>query len=597
ILNCLLWQGRNETETAARAVWLTVLGQPILAWTIIGWSLAIIGHVIAWLISPRDEKEAPILSFLASGLFALITIASLPPIAATGVLLAYAWLLVGVDIFVARLKILPQAWTILAIAAAKWIAIDTIAAWLSPDWNAATYRPILNPLMLTGVALAGSIVGIYRLRRDAIQARFAEASPDGRTTVPSILVLTAVGLLITLGLTFEVDRVVVQLTQSAWPTAQLRHMAWTMLWTVMASAYLWVFVQLDPAARRRTSWRGVAWFVAGFLAIKFVLIDTLLRGGEFLSMSSTSSFTPGPLLNFQTVAALIVTGGLAFVFWLLNSNDAADAQRDETTPLRVGFAALIVLLWAGTLEIDRLVASGVFPGAAVWPAWQLKNFAWSAWWAAGVTGFIAIATRRDETKIRRLPMLRILAHVPVLLAIKYLVLDTLLFRLMHGPANTAVVANLQTFAGAIVFGALVLIRHWLPERRKIAGAIAMIMLLWLGSLEIDRAFERSTAIMSAFADPHIAKQVALSIFWSAFAIGSIVAGFKFRTAGVRYFGLGLFALTLLKIGVVDLQNAETGYRILSFMGLGALLLITSVLYGKLSPVLLRDDIRETAGRE
>lgn len=130
-----------------------------------------------------------------------------------------------------------------------------------------------------------------------------------------------------------------------------------------------------------------------------------------------------------------------------------------------------------------------------------------------------------------------------------------------------------------------------------ASALALITLLWLGSLEIDRAFSRSAVVMSAFADPAIAKQVALSIFWSAFAIGCIVVGFRFRMAGLRYFGLALFALTLLKVGVIDLQNAETGYRILSFMGLGALLLITSVLYGKLSPVLLREENRETVAAE
>jgi uncharacterized membrane protein len=322
-------------------------------------------------------------------------------------------------------------------------------------------------------------------------------------------------------------------------------------------------------------------------------VDTILRGGGW--WSSSPALTPAPLLNFQVVTAIVVTGGLAFVHWLLSSGDTDDARRDERTPLRVGFAATLVLLWAGTLEIDRMVASGVFPGVAVWPAWQLKNFAWSAWWAAGVTGFIAIATRRDDTLIRRVPMLRLLAAVPVLLAIKYLILDTLIFRLMRGPANAAVVANLQTFAGVILFGALVLIRYWLPERGRVVGAVAMIMLLWLGSLEIDRAFERAAFVMGAFKDPKIAKQVALSIFWSAFAIGCIATGFKVRTAGLRYFGLGLFALTLLKIGIVDLQNAETGYRILSFMGLGALLLITSVLYGKLSPVLLRDENREIAG--
>lgn len=395
------------------------------------------------------------LSFIASGVFALVTIAALPPLGATGVLLAYAWLLLGGDVLVPRLTLLVQAWIVLAVAVAKWVTVDTLASRMSPDWNAAAYVPVLNPLMLTGLALAGSIVGMYRLRRDAIQAHFAAANRDGSTIAPAVLVLTAVALLVGIGLSLEIDRIVMLATQSAWPIGQFRQMAWTMLWSVLAAAYLLVFVQLDPSARRRSAWRGGVWLAAGFLALKFIVIDTL-----FAQLGGSAAATPGAVLNFQVLTALVVAGELAFVYWLLRGGDDQDAHHDEITPVRVGFAALVVLLWAGTLEIGRLVSSGAFPGAGVWPAWQLKNFAWTAWWAAGVTGFIAIATRRDETLIRRIALLRSLAHLPILLALKYLILDTLVFRLAtSGPAGAAVVANLQTFAGSIVFGALVLIRH------------------------------------------------------------------------------------------------------------------------------------------
>ena len=91
----------------------------------------------------------------------------------------------------------------------------------------------------------------------------------------------------------------------------------------------------------------------------------------------------------------------------------------------------------------------------------------------------------------------------------------------------------------------------------------------------------------SFANPRLAKQVALSIFFSIYAIGCVALGFRLRAAGLRYFGLALFALTLAKVGVLDLSRASTGYRFLSFMGLGGLLLVTSVIYGRLSPRLLR----------
>jgi hypothetical protein len=127
--------------------------------------------------------------------------------------------------------------------------------------------------------------------------------------------------------------------------------------------------------------------------------------------------------------------------------------------------------------------------------------------------------------------------------------------------------------------------------RAIAGFGAVLVGLWLVSVEIDRYFDAraaATASQAQAAEFLRAKQVALSIVWSVYAVGCVAAGFAMRVAGLRYFGLALFALTVVKVMLVDLQSLQTGYRILSFLGLGLLLLGTSVLYGKLSPLLLRD---------
>ena len=69
----------------------------------------------------------------------------------------------------------------------------------------------------------------------------------------------------------------------------------------------------------------------------------------------------------------------------------------------------------------------------------------------------------------------------------------------------------------------------------------------------------------------------------------MLLGFRIRSVQLRYFGLVLFAITLLKVVLIDLSQVQAGYRILSFIGLGALLLGTSVLYGKFSPRLLRQE--------
>jgi hypothetical protein len=178
------------------------------------------------------------------------------------------------------------------------------------------------------------------------------------------------------------------------------------------------------------------------------------------------------------------------------------------------------------------------------------------------------------------------------LAAKYLVFDTLAIRLDGANAATAVGANVQVLAGVGVFGLLVL--AWFVSRprpgvdgprawRGLLAVLAAILPLWIGSFEVDRWADRQ-----ALAAAWMARHVGWSVFWSLYAIAMVIGGFRFRAAPMRYFGLGLFALTLLKVVTVDMSAASTGLRILSFFGLGILLLATSVVYGKVSPKLLAE---------
>jgi uncharacterized membrane protein len=49
---------------------------------------------------------------------------------------------------------------------------------------------------------------------------------------------------------------------------------------------------------------------------------------------------------------------------------------------------------------------------------------------------------------------------------------------------------------------------------------------------------------------------------------------------VRYAALGLFGLTVIKVFAVDLGAVTTAYRILSFLVLGVVLLLVSLVYQK-----------------
>jgi uncharacterized membrane protein len=64
-------------------------------------------------------------------------------------------------------------------------------------------------------------------------------------------------------------------------------------------------------------------------------------------------------------------------------------------------------------------------------------------------------------------------------------------------------------------------------------------------------------------------------FFGAILLG---AGFWRRSAFLRWQGLVLLAVSVGKVFLVDMSALSQGYRILSFLGLGVLLLAVSFVY-------------------
>ena len=114
---------------------------------------------------------------------------------------------------------------------------------------------------------------------------------------------------------------------------------------------------------------------------------------------------------------------------------------------------------------------------------------------------------------------------------------------------------------------------------RYAGAVlagAALLLTYAVGLELDRIFQNQPVTI----DRPLVEAVTLSV-WGALAAAVCVAGgFLARVPPLRYAGLGLFAATLLKVVLVDTARLGPGYRVLCFAGVGALLLLTSILYGK-----------------
>jgi uncharacterized membrane protein len=76
----------------------------------------------------------------------------------------------------------------------------------------------------------------------------------------------------------------------------------------------------------------------------------------------------------------------------------------------------------------------------------------------------------------------------------------------------------------------------------------------------------------------IARDFTYSALWMAYGALLVLVGFWRRSALVRWQALVLIAFTIGKVFLYDVSELDRGYRILSFIVLGVLLLAISFVY-------------------
>jgi uncharacterized membrane protein len=76
------------------------------------------------------------------------------------------------------------------------------------------------------------------------------------------------------------------------------------------------------------------------------------------------------------------------------------------------------------------------------------------------------------------------------------------------------------------------------------------------------------------------EEISYSAWLMLFGAITLGAGFWRRSAALRWQGLIVLCVSIAKVFLVDMQTLSQGYRVLSFLGLGALLLAVSFVYQK-----------------
>ncbi|MCA9292022.1 MAG: DUF2339 domain-containing protein, partial [Phycisphaerales bacterium] len=244
--------------------------------------------------------------------------------------------------------------------------------------------------------------------------------------------------------------------------------------------------------------------------------------------------------------------------------------------LPVGVAVLVLL--AVSLELAALIQSR---SAADDPSLS-HALLQTLWWGIGAVPMLVLA------RLTRWRSMRVAGVILAALAsIAWLLADTVWFRITDGTMPGRVVWNAQFGVGAALVVVLLLTSRlartdddpFIPPGSvtMLCGLLIAMIGLWLGSLEIDRAFDVQSRVLTG-----------LSVYWAMYAIVLVVIGFVRAVPAMRYAGLGLLGLTVGKVLIVDMAGVEPIYRVASAVIVGILLVATSVLYARVAPRLGAD---------
>jgi uncharacterized membrane protein len=117
-----------------------------------------------------------------------------------------------------------------------------------------------------------------------------------------------------------------------------------------------------------------------------------------------------------------------------------------------------------------------------------------------------------------------------------------------------------------------------PTPRAFWGVLLAVVTFCVLNIEISSVFAERRRYFSLETYGNLAHQLAYSLCWLLYSIGLLVVGIKWKTGKVRWAALILMVGTAFKIFFMDLWRLGQLYRVASFIGLAAVLILVSFLY-------------------
>jgi len=336
---------------------------------------------------------------------------------------------------------------------------------------------------------------------------------------------------------------------------QLRAGYLTLAWAIEGAVLVWTGLATDE---RKVRWYGVGllWITVG----KVLFLDLWSSPAHFQFLLNTRM-----LSGASVIVAAYVSASMLWRRWQLLSED------ERPMPLAFVLTANAFTLIFVSLDLWDSLALALL---AVSQA-NTQQLSLSIFWSAYAAVAISVGIWRESRAVRLFAM-----------GLLWITIAKVLFvDLWSSPADFQLLLNTRMLAGAAVILAAYAAAGMLWQRRDalsteerpmplafvlVANALTLIFV----SLDLWQ----SVAVRLPSVGQASAQQLSLSIFWSVYALVSVCVGIWRRSRPVRLFGMGLLYLSILKVFLFDLSFLDQPYRIVSFFGLGVILLLVSLLY-------------------
>ncbi len=343
------------------------------------------------------------------------------------------------------------------------------------------------------------------------------------------------------------------------------HLSYTVAWAAFAGALLWAY--------RRWPLRAVHACGLALLAVAFIrLIPLPLLNPSLLADHGRIPVLNWFLFGYGAVAAVHLAAAR-----LLRGNQARLAPRwPRTAPLLAGGGVALLFLLVN-VEIADFFAEGPVATVDLTGGYH-AHLSYTVAWAAFAVGLVLLFRRGAHRIVIWVAALLLVGAFLRLLPLQD-VPPFALYRRGRLPILNGFLLSYALVAAAFFAVARLLARaeerliRWLSILSTVAGTLLLFFLVNVEIADFWSVAERITFRFSA----GLAPDLTYTVSWALFAVALLVAGLILASRGVRVAAIGLLTLTVAKAFFHDLARLSGLYRIASFLGLGASLVVVALL--------------------